>query len=220
LSLLASTYVAIEGVIGVGKTTLARLMQPVFQAQVLLEVFEENPFLRSFYSDRARYAFQTQVFFLLSRYQQQRQVLPSLIGAGPVVSDYAFGKDRLFAHLNLQGDELDTYERLYQALAENIVRPDLIVYLYADTAVLLERIALRDRVYERNMPAEYIEGLRLAYEAFFAHYGESPVLRINTNTLDIVHHSEDLAAIVQRARSALGSGPHQPALPRFSEVQS
>ncbi len=209
-------YLAIEGVIGVGKTTLARLLQPELNAQLLLEVFEENPFLSAFYTDRARYAFQTQIFFLLSRYHQQHHVLARLLQSGPVISDYTFAKDRLFAHLNLKGDELETYERLHNALAENVIRPDLILYLEADTPVLMERIAVRDRPYERNISEEYIESLRAAYEAFMASYTEAPVLRIDTNRLDVVRNPQDLAEVVQRVRSALGQGTHQRALPHLA----
>jgi deoxyguanosine kinase len=208
-------YIAIEGVIGVGKTALARLLQPELNAQLLLEVFEENPFLSDFYADRARYAFQTQIFFLLSRYRQQHRVVARLLERGLVVSDYTFAKDRLFARQNLSGDELDTYEHLHAALAENVVVPELIVYLYADPPVLMQRIAVRDRPYERGMSLAYIEGLVEAYEAFAREYTEAPILTIDTNNLDYVRNREDLAAVVQRVRSALGQGTHQPELPQF-----
>ena len=122
-------FIVIEGGIGVGKTTLARLLQPIFDAQVLLEEFEENPFLARFYGDRARYAFQTQFFFLLSRYRQQHQVVPAALTRGTVISDYVFAKDSLFARLNLSGDELALYERVHDILAENLVQPELVVYL-------------------------------------------------------------------------------------------
>jgi deoxyadenosine/deoxycytidine kinase len=193
-------------------------MQAQIGAQLLLEGFEENPFLKDFYADRARYAFQTQVFFILGRYQQQTRALPGLLGAGPVISDYTFAKDRLFAQLNLQGDELGTYERLYSVLAENIILPDLVVYLYADTPVLMERIALRDRAYERNISAEYIESLVQAYEVFFAQYSQTVMLRLNTHALDIVHRPVDLEEVLQRVRSALRHGTHQMALPQFKEL--
>ena len=151
-------YLAIEGVIGVGKTTLARLLQAHFQGGLLLEVFEENPFLGKFYQDRARYAFQTQMFFLLSRYHQQHQGIPALLKNGKaVISDYTFTKDALFARINLQGDELEMYDRVHQALGEKIPEPDLTVYLRASTDLLMQRIALRDRPYERDMDRDYIE---------------------------------------------------------------
>jgi len=169
-------YLAIEGVIGVGKTTLARMLQPTFQTELLLEVFEENPFLSDFYADRERYAFQTQIFFLLSRYHQQRRQSPMFLGRGAhLIADYTFEKDALFARINLKGDELDMYDRVHDALAEKIPLPDLIVYLRASTDALMQRIALRDRPYERNMERAYIEELNGAYEAFFL--GERRSLR-------------------------------------------
>ena len=123
-------YIAIEGVIGVGKTTLARLLAQAFEADLLLEIFEENPFLSDFYADRDRYAFQTQIFFLLSRYHQQRRGVSAVIDEGrSLISDYTFAKDALFAHINLKGDELEMYHKVHQALAEKIVMPDLLVYL-------------------------------------------------------------------------------------------
>lgn len=208
-------YIAIEGVIGVGKTTLARLLQPTFNAELLLEVFEENPFLSSFYADRARYAFQTQIFFLLSRYHQQRRAVPQILATGRnLISDYTFAKDALFARINLSGDELEMYYRVHEALAEKIERPDLIVYLRADTDVLMQRIALRDRPYERNMEREYIDLLNRAYEEFFAQpYDDTPVLTIDTNNLNFVLYPEHLRQIEQRIRQALNLLPYQPPLP-------
>ena len=162
-------YIAIEGVIGVGKTTLARLLQSPFEAGLLLEVFEENPFLSDFYSDRNRYAFQTQIFFLLSRYYQQRRTVTDLlVKRANLVADYTFEKDALFAQINLSGDELEMYYRVHEALAEKIVPPDLIVYLRADTDILMRRIELRDRPYERNMERAYIDQLNRAYDEFFS----------------------------------------------------
>lgn len=202
-------YIAIEGAIGVGKTTLARLIQKDFNAELLLEVFEENPFLSDFYADRDKYAFQTQIYFLLSRYQQQHRVIEEIIGRSPLISDYTFAKDRLFAHLNLRGDELALYEQLHTVLAARIPLPSLVVYLRADTDVLMERIAFRDRPYERNMDREYIDSLRLAYERFFSTYDQAPVLTIDTNNINFVRNVQDLRAIVGQIRSALETGVRQ-----------
>jgi len=209
-------YIAIEGVIGVGKTTLVRLLAPDFSATPVLEVFQENPFLSDFYADRARYAFQTQIFFLLSRYRQQYQAIPQALARGPVLSDYTFAKDSLFAHLNLTGDELAVYEKLHGALAEKIPAPDLAVYLRADLDVLMARIASRDRPYERGMDRSYIESLRLAYEGFFAAYAQAPVLMIDTNDLNFVQDPAALASIRDRIRSALGEGAYQQPLPQIA----
>jgi deoxyguanosine kinase len=207
-------YIAIEGVIGVGKTTLARMLAPRFEAEVLLEVFEENPFLSDFYSDRSRYAFQTQIFFLLSRYHQQRRGVKQIVDSGrSLLSDYTFAKDALFARINLLGDELEMYRRVHEALAEKITMPDLLVYLRADTEVLMQRITLRDRTYERNMEQDYIESLNQAYEEFFSRpYDGKPVLTINTNPLDFVHFPEHLNLIENRIRESLSLHPYQPAL--------
>lgn len=208
-------YVAIEGVIGVGKTTLARLLHTSFEAELLLEIFEENPFLSDFYADRARYAFQTQIFFLLSRYHQQRRTVPDILaGRKSLFSDYTFAKDALFAGINLHGDELDMYHKVHQALAEKIPKPDLIVYLRADTDILMQRIALRDRPYERNMERGYIDELNQAYEAFFTEpYDSTPILTIDTNPLNIITNPEDLRYIENRIRQTLSLAPFQPGLP-------
>jgi len=209
-------YIAIEGVIGVGKTTLARLLQPVFKAGLLLEVFEENPFLSDFYSDRERYAFQTQIFFLLSRYHQQRRTVTELLGlAENLIADYTFEKDTLFARINLRGDELEMYYRVHEALAEKIVVPNLIVYLRADTEVLMQRIASRDRPYERNIERAYIEELNQAYESFYADHQDrrSPVLALDTNGLNYVSQIEDLEQVANRIRQALKMVPYQAELP-------
>lgn len=208
-------FIAIEGVIGVGKTTLARILAPDFGGESLLEVFEENPFLSDFYADRARYAFQTQIFFLLSRYRQQHQAVPQALTRGPLFSDYTFAKDSLFAHLTLGADELTVYDKLHTALAEKIPTPDLLIYLRADLDTLLNRIALRDRPYERDMDRRYIDHLRLAYEGFFTAYTVSPVLIIDTNRLDIVADPDAYRAVRERIRSALGAGTFQPALPHM-----
>lgn len=207
-------YIAIEGVIGVGKTTLARLLQPLFEAELLLEIFEENPFLSDFYSDRNRYAFQTQIFFLLSRYHQQRRgILSASTKKTCLISDYCFEKDRLFAEVNLSGDELEMYFKVHEALAEKIVNPDLTVYLQADTAVLMQRIAQRDRPYERQMDVKYIDILNQTYDSRYADRSNQNVLTINTNELDYIRHPKDLEHISQRIRQALKLAPFQESLP-------
>jgi len=203
-------YIAIEGAIGVGKTTLSRLLASRFQADLLLEVFEENPFLADFYTDRDTYAFQTQIFFLLSRYHQQQEVPLALTSSNNLIADYTFEKDFLFARLNLSGDELETYISVHNALAEKLPLPDLIVYLQAETDVLMQRIAQRDRPYERNMDQSYIENLNIAYSGFYneGHAG-SPVLRINTNQLNYVAKEQDLDWVEKRIRQTLKLHPYQ-----------
>jgi deoxyguanosine kinase len=207
-------YIAIEGVIGVGKTTLARLLQPTFNAELLLEIFEENPFLSDFYSDRQRYAFQTQIFFLLSRYHQQRRGVYEALKVNPwLISDYTFEKDRLFADVNLAGDELEMYYKVHEALAEKITKPDLIVYLRADTKVLMQRIAQRDRPYERKMEVDYIDILNHTYETRFTQQPSQKALTINTNTLDFVRREDDLEYVENAIRQALKLAPFQESLP-------
>lgn len=208
-------YVAIEGVIGVGKTTLARLLQPAFDAEIILEVFEENPFLSDFYSDRERYAFQTQIFFLLSRYHQQRRTVMDMVATGKnVIADYTFAKDSLFARINLKGDELDMYYKVHEALAEKIERPDLLVYLQATTDTLMQRIALRDRPYERQMERSYINELNLAYDEFFSKpFDHTPVLTIDSNNLNIVQNPGHLKQVEDRIRQSLNLPPFQQTLP-------
>lgn len=208
-------YIAIEGVIGVGKTTLARLIHEAFEADVLLEVFEENPFLGSFYADRQRYAFQTQIFFLMSRFTHQHQVIPSTMSAGRnIVSDYTFDKDALFAGINLSGDELDIYHKVHSALADKIPQPDLLIYLRAATKTLMHRIAHRDRPYERSMDQAYIEELANAYEKFIIlPKWEQRLLVIDTDDLDIVADPKALQYMIDRIRQALQLAPYQESLP-------
>jgi deoxyguanosine kinase len=212
-------YIAIEGVIGVGKTSLARLLQPAFESNLLLEVFEENPFLSSFYQDRARYAFQTQMFFLLSRSHQQHRSVPEMLSnSKPLISDYTFDKDALFARTNLDGDELEMYYKLHEALAERIPVPDLTVYLRASTDTLMHRITLRDRPYERAMERAYIETLNDAYDANFLQPDEEQaILVIDSNELDFVKNEDDLDWIENRIRQRLHLPPFQPELPISEE---
>ena len=208
-------YVAIEGVIGVGKTTLARMLQSRFEAELLLEIFEENPFLSDFYADRQRYAFQTQIFFLLSRYRQQNSTVPNILAAGKnLLADYTFSKDALFAGINLKGDELVMYDKVHEALGEKIPKPDLVVYLQADTDVLMQRITFRDRSYERQMERAYIDELNQAYDRFFQKSSrQTPVLTIPTGNLNVIQNTGHVAYIENRIRESLGMLPFQPSLP-------
>lgn len=181
----------------------------------MLEAFDENPFLSDFYADRAQYAFQTQLFFLLSRYRQQQRV-PAMLKERTLLSDYFFEKDKLFAHLNITTpDELAMYDRLYDALSEKVRKPDLVVYLRADVNTLMARIAMRDRTYEREMDRSYIAALRQGYERLFSDYDATPLLVIESDDLDFVRYPQDLDDIEQRIRSAL-AGVRQPLLPEIS----
>jgi len=197
-------FIAIEGTIGVGKTSLVRLLQPQFEpARLVLEIVEDNPFLSDFYDDRARHAFQTQIFFLLSRYRQQLDILQDSTGDVSFLSDYLLAKDRIFASLNLDPVELDMHGRLYKILSANVPTPALVVYLQAETDVLMQRITRRDRSFERTMSRQYIDDLNRTYEAFFATYAAAPLLVIDTNHLDFVSRPADLDQVSQRIRERL-----------------
>lgn len=196
-------YIAIEGVIGVGKTTLARLLQARYEASILMEVVEDNPFLPRFYQDRERYAFQTQLFFLLSRYHQQYQAIPEALRRGTLISDYTFAKDELFAWLNLKDDELAMYGRVHAALGEKIPKPDLIVFLRAEHDVIMRRIALRDRPFERDMDPDYIRQVAAAYDAWLSRLGEITVLTVDTTNLDYLSRPEDLDQVVDQIDATL-----------------
>jgi deoxyadenosine/deoxycytidine kinase len=207
-------YIVIEGVIGVGKTTLARLLSKPLGSEVLLEVVEENPFLSDFYGDRARYAFQTQTFFALSRFKQQSNIVAPRVGQTNLISDYLFAKNDLFARLNLTNDELELFHQLYRTLSERVPKPDLVVYLQADVDTLMGRIALRDRPFERDMDRQYIADLRDAYDQFFASYNETPLLTVTTDALNVVRDPAARMHVLGRIRAAL-NGYQQPSLLDF-----
>ena len=216
---MTNKYIAIEGVIGVGKTTLARLLQPRYDASTLLEVVEDNPFLSKFYQDRERFAFQTQIFFLLSRYHQQYQAIPAALRRGNLISDYTFAKDELFAWLNLKDDELAMYGRVHAALGEKIPRPDLIVYLRADHDVLMRRIALRDRSFERDMDPDYIREVALAYDAWLSRLTDIPVLTVETNDLDYLSRPADMERISRMIAEALENATPRTTDPADPQLQ-
>jgi deoxyguanosine kinase len=189
-------YMVIEGPIGVGKTSLATLLAPRFSGRLILEVVEENPFLGSFYDDRHKYAFQTQLFFLLSRFRQQQELFQQDLFNSVTLSDYLFAKDRIFACLNLDQNELGLYDRIFEALGTRISKPDLVIYLQARLDVLLSRIRRRGREFERKIDPAYLQELIVAYNEFFFHYSESPLLVINTSDIDFVENEEDLENLV------------------------
>ena len=193
-------YVAIEGVIGVGKTSLAGLLEERLNAKLVLEKFDENPVLSDFYIDPERYAFQTQLFFLLSRYRQQQELRQINVFHNLIISDYMFVKDRLFASLNLDEKEMSLYDSIAKILEKNIINPDLVIYLQADTQRLMERIVMRDREFEKNMSPDYIEGLNQIYNEYFFRFQDCPLLIINTNDIDFVHNEEDLEEVISYIR--------------------
>lgn len=185
-------YIAIEGVIGVGKTSFAKILAERMSARLVLEKFEENPFLEDFYVDPERYAFQTQLYFLLSRYRQQMELKQVDLFSNLLVSDYMFDKDKLFAHLNLNEKEFVLYNLIAQLLEKEVAKPDLVVFLQATTDRLMANIKKRGRSYEREMSREYIESLNQIYNEYFFRYKDSPLLIINTSEIDFVHDEDDL----------------------------
>ncbi len=184
-------YIAIEGVIGVGKTTLAKKIKDSLNAQIILEQFEVNPFLENFYADRKRYAFQTQMFFLINRYKQQQELNQENLFTEYIVSDYIFEKDRIFAYLNLNGEELKLYESLFPLLARNLRKPDLVLYLQSSVERLMYNIRKRSRKIERNLTRSYIEELSEAYNHYFFRYNSTPLLIVNSSEIDFVHSEDD-----------------------------
>jgi len=195
-------YIVVEGVIGAGKTTLARRLAAWLDGQLVLEQFEENPFLERFYEDRERWGFQTQLAFLASRFKQQKQLHKPDLFHQTLVSDYAFDKDRIFAHINLSGDELQLYESLYGLMEPNTRRPDLVVYLQSTPDRLMQNIRQRGRAYEEDMDPAYIADLHEAYNLYFRRYDKSPLLVVRAANIDFVEHEEELAALLQKIVAA------------------
>jgi deoxyadenosine/deoxycytidine kinase len=198
-------YIVVEGPIGVGKTSLVQLLAARYNARTLVEVVEENPFLASFYTDRAKFAFQTQLFFLLSRYRQQQELFQQELFQQVTLADYLLDKDRIFASLTLQSHELSLYERVFEALGTRVVKPDLVIYLQARLDVLLQRIKRRGREFERRFDPQYLEQVAQSYSNYFAHYDRTPLLVINTSDLDYVGNVADLDQVV-RAIHEMGNG--------------
>lgn len=192
-----SNYVAIEGPIGVGKTTLAQAMQEKVSATVYIDG-SDNPFLADFYGDQPGAAFKSQLYFLISRFQQQRLLQRALETESLVVSDYLFAKDKIFAYLNLDDHEILIYDKYFEALQPWTPDPDLVVYLQAPKEVLFERVRRRNLAYEAKIADAYIEELIKAYDHFFYHYKDSPLLIVNTAEIDFVHNPEDLKALLRR----------------------
>lgn len=190
-------YIAIEGVIGVGKTTLATMFSKSLGASTIMEEFEQNPFLEEFYEDPNRYAFQTQMFFLLSRFNQLQELHQTDIFKQKIVADYIFEKDRIFATLNLFSKEMKLYDGIARLMEKEIAVPDLVIYLQASTHKLMSNIRKRGRSFEKNMKLEYIDALNELYNKFFFHYNKSPLLVIHTDDIDFEHSDFDYQDIMQ-----------------------
>ena len=198
-------HIAIEGVIGAGKTSLAKLLSEKLSAKIVYEKFEENPFLSKFYEDSDRYAFQTQIFFLLNRYKQQQELRQADLFHRFLITDYVFEKDKIFAYLNLEDDELKLYESVLTTIEHSIPTPDLVVYLQCNVNRLMTNIRQRGRVIEKNMSEQYIRDLNEAYNYYFFRYKSAPLLIVNASEIDFVRNKnefEDLLMEIFRTDKA------------------
>ena len=203
-----SKYIAVEGPIGVGTTSLAELLVNEIKGKVILEEVDGNPFLPRFYADTRKFAFQTQLFFLLNRYQQQKELSQRDLFAKTVISDYLFAKDRIFAYLNLDENELCLYEQVYVLLDASLPKPDLVIYLQASSEVLMERIKKRGKEYEKNISEDYLKRLVDAYNKYFFYYTDTPLLVVNTTEIDFVNNPQDLSNLVKEIKSIKGGTQH------------
>lgn len=201
-------YIAIDGVIGVGKTTLTNMIVEQFKGKAVYEEVEENPFLADFYQDPMRFAFQTQIFFLLSRYRQQQEIPQRELFHQLIVADYTFWKDKIFAYLNLEDRELFLYEKIATLLERDIPKPDLVVYLKSTPERLMQNIKKRGRYFERTMSYEYIQSLNKSYNNFFNHYTGTPLLIINTTAMDFVQNQNDFQRILDLLTSDIQGTVH------------
>ncbi len=207
-------YIAVEGPIGVGKTSLVELLCQEFNGRGIYEKAYSNPFLEDFYLDRKKHAFQTQLFFLLSRYQQQKDLNQQDLFNSVTVSDYIFNKDRIFAHLNLDDNELLLYEQIYKLLDAEILKPDLVVFLQTSTKKLIKRIGQRGKEFEMNIDSDYIDEVSQAYNKFFFGYNESPLLVVDASELDFVNSKDDFMSLVKEINRMKKGTKHY--IPRFT----
>ena len=201
-------YIAIEGPIGVGKTSLAELLSKTLDGRIICEQVDENPFLGDFYENRKKYSFQTQLFFLLSRYRQQEELSQCDLFSRTIISDYIFAKDRIFAYINLDDNEIELYEQVYKLLNARLPKPDLVIFLQAKSEVLKERVRIRNREYEKKIDYEYFETLSQAYNEFFFHYNETPLLVINSTDIDFVNNKQDLELLLKEIKEMKGGVKH------------
>ena len=191
-------FIAIEGAIGAGKTSLVNLLGKQLDAKLVLENDDENPFLPDFYRDKESFAFQTQIFFLLNRYARYQDLAQRDLFSSVVITDFLFQRDPIFASINLKDHELQLYHQIYNLIKLKTPKPDLVIYLQADTKVLEQRIEKRDRDYESYLDREYLEKVNKAFNNFFFYYSETPLLVINTNEIDFVEKKGDLEKLIYK----------------------
>ena len=201
-------YIAIEGPIGVGKSSLAKILAQKYASRLVKEEVAGNPFLERFYENPRKFAFQTQLFFLLSRYRQQRELAQGDLFDGGLVCDYILAKDKIFALINLEDDEISLYESIYKLLVSTLPKPDLVIYLQARPEVLLSRVRKRGIAYERNISLDYLRTLSDAYNEYFFHYNETPLLVVNTSEIDFVESPRDLEHLVREVKSVKRGTQH------------
>jgi len=201
-------YIAIEGPIGVGKSSLAKLLAQKYASRLVKEEVAGNPFLERFYENPRKFAFQTQLFFLLSRYRQQRELAQGDLFETGLVCDYILAKDKIFALINLEDDEVSLYESIYKLLVSTLPKPDLVIYLQARPEVLLSRVRKRGVAYERNISLDYLRTLSDAYNEYFFHYNETPLLVVNTSEIDFVESTRDLEHLVREVKSVKRGTQH------------
>ena len=194
-------HIAVEGTIGVGKTSLARILSEELQGRLILEEFENNPFLKDYYKDRKRWAFQTQINFLISRYYQQLRMQQVDLFADKIISDYMFAKDKLFAQTSLDDNEMILYKKLANIFEKNVTYPDLVVFLQSDVDKLIENIRKRGREYEKDIDWEYLSQLNEIYNQYFFRYDKGNLLVINANNIDFVNNKEDLNQVLKVIRT-------------------
>jgi deoxyguanosine kinase len=201
-------YIAIEGPIGVGKSSLAKILAQKYAYRLVKEEVAGNPFLERFYENPRKFAFQTQLFFLLSRYRQQRELAQGDLFEGGLVCDYILAKDKIFALINLEDDEVSLYESIYKLLVSTLPKPDLVIYLQARPEILLSRVRKRGIAYERNISLDYLRTLSDAYNEYFFHYNETPLLVVNTSEIDFVESPRDLEHLVREVKSVKRGTQH------------
>ena len=206
-------YIVVEGPIGVGKSSLVGILSERLKARRVMEIVEENPFLASFYADRMQFAFPTQMFFLLSRFKQQQDLFQQDLFSAVTVSDYLFAKDKIFATLTLDRNELSIYDKVFDTLGPRVTKPDLVIYLQARMDVLLSRIKKRGREFERSFDSRYLEDLCKAYNDFFFHYTDTPLLVVNTSDIDFVNNPADLEDLLNVVRQTKKGTVHYQPLP-------